>query len=185
MSNSRGARSQGSGIPGNSRELPLPVGIPGSLRGADAVAKELVCAQCITDYFVYVLRSVRQRWAQDLILDDPCVLHDFLEEDETQAALNCSSLDLMEVISRYDARLQSRSHSWHHSGKSWEHPDQHQGPWLHPEEIPAKPYGSYTHSIVDAKPLGEGCRALLKHSAHACASHKAHHAVEQGDDDIE
>ena len=33
-------------------------------RGADAVAKELVCAQCITDYFVYVLRSVRQRWAQ-------------------------------------------------------------------------------------------------------------------------
>ena len=88
-------------------------------RGADAVAKELVCAQCITDYFVYVLRSVRQRWAQDLILDDPCVLHDFLEEEETQAALNCSSLDLMEVISRYDARLQSRSHSWHHSGKSW------------------------------------------------------------------
>ena len=114
------------------------------------------------------------------------VLHDFLEEEETQAALNCSSLDLMEVISRYDARLQSRSHSWHHSGKSWEHPDQHQGPWLHPEEIPAKPYGSYTHSIVDAKPLGEGCRALLKHSAHACAAHKAHAShVAEGDDDIE
>ena len=78
------------------------------------------------------------------------------------------------------------SHSWHHSGKSWEHPDQHQGPWLHPEEIPAKPYGSYTHSIVDAKPLGEGCRALLKHSAHACAAHKAHAShVAEGDDDIE
>ena len=77
------------------------------------------------------------------------------------------------------------SHSWHHSGKSWEHPDQHQGPWLHPEEIPAKPYGSYTHSIVDAKPLGEGCRALLKHSAHACAAHRAHHVEKEGDDDIE
>ena len=74
----------------------------------------------------------------------------------------------------------------YHSGKSWEHPDQHQGPWLHPEEIPAKPYGSYTHSIVDAKPLGEGCRALLKHSAHACAAHKAHAShVAEGDDDIE
>ena len=72
------------------------------------------------------------------------------------------------------------------TGKSWEHPDQHQGPWLHPEEIPAKPYGSYTHSIVDAKPLGEGCRALLKHSAHACAAHKAHAShVAEGDDDIE
>ena len=70
--------------------------------------------------------------------------------------------------------------------KAWEHPDQHQGPWLHPEEIPAKPYGSYTHSIVDAKPLGEGCRALLKHSAHACAAHKAHAShVAEGDDDIE
>ena len=54
------------------------------------------------------------------------------------------------------------------------------------EEIPAKPYGSYTHSIVDAKPLGEGCRALLKHSAHACAAHKAHAShVAEGDDDIE
>mmetsp|Transcript_24335 Transcript_24335/g.73230 ORF Transcript_24335/g.73230 Transcript_24335/m.73230 type:complete len:452 (-) Transcript_24335:470-1825(-) len=85
-------------------------------QGASEVGKELVCAQCITDYFTKVLGALRERWAMHEVLDDPCVLRNFLREPETQEALNCSQLNLVEIVSRYDDKLQSRSHSWHHSG---------------------------------------------------------------------
>ena len=56
----------------------------------------------------------------------------------------------------------------------------HRGPWLHAEDIPAKPYGAYTHSLVDARPLGPGCAAIARHANHMCVSRGAGEAGAPG-----
>ena len=59
---------------------------------------------------MYVLRSVRQRWAQDLILDDPCVLHDFLEEVASRVRRETSArIDFLHVKCLATASARTRA----------------------------------------------------------------------------
>jgi len=155
------------------KKLEGDAGLQYALRqGAEGVAQELLCPKCLGEYFRKVMESLREHWRMDAVLDDPCVFYEFIRAPETQQALNCSNLELIEIVSRYDDRLQSRSHSWHHTGANWLPPDNRHTNWLPDEKVLRTAYGAWTHSLVDGKPLGTGCAGLIRHAGHSCARSK-------------
>lgn len=62
--------------------------------GAAEVQESLVCGQCLADYIVETLETMRKHFRNDLALDDAATAR------ETLRGVDCASLQLMEIVTR-------------------------------------------------------------------------------------
>ena len=145
------------------------------VQGARHVDKAFLCAECIADHFRRALEAVRDHWREDLVLDDPCALQAFLEDDETAAALGCDDLDLVEIVASYTNGLVSNVESWQNSYDKWTNPTPGRFKnMFHHSRMPREDksaYGGWTHAVLDAKPLrgsGSSCARLANHARKRC-----------------
>ena len=145
------------------------------VQGARHVDKAFLCAECIADHFRRALEAVRDHWREDLVLDDPCALQAFLEDDETAAALGCDDLDLVEIVASYTNGLVSNVESWQNSYDKWTNPTPGRFKnMFHHSQMPREDksaYGGWTHAVLDAKPLrgsGSSCARLANHARKRC-----------------